>query len=35
MGILIIAAAGMLFMEVLTRLERRFEKWRPKVGAAP
>lgn len=34
-GILIIAAAGMLFMEVLTRLERRFEKWRPKVGAAP
>jgi NitT/TauT family transport system permease protein len=34
-GILIIAAAGMLSMEVLTRLERRFEKWRPRVGAAP
>ncbi|HEU5394925.1 MAG TPA: ABC transporter permease [Candidatus Methylomirabilis sp.] len=33
-GILIIAAAGMLSMEVLTRLERRFEKWRPRVGAA-
>jgi len=34
-GILIIAAAGMLSMEILARLERRFEKWRPKVGAAP
>ncbi|HEV8663301.1 MAG TPA: ABC transporter permease [Candidatus Methylomirabilis sp.] len=34
-GILIIAAAGMVSMEVLSRLERRFEKWRPRVGAAP
>lgn len=34
-GILIIAAAGMLSMELLSRLERRFEKWRPRVGAAP
>ena len=33
-GILIIAAAGMLSMEALTRLERRYEKWRPRVGAA-
>ena len=34
-GILIIAAAGLISMEILTRLERRFEKWRPRVGAAP
>lgn len=34
-GILIIAAAGMVSMEALSRLERRFEKWRPRVGAAP
>jgi len=34
-GVLLITAAGVLSMEALTRLERRFEKWRPRVGAAP
>lgn len=33
-GVLIFALTGMLGMELLTRLERRFDKWRPKVGAA-
>jgi NitT/TauT family transport system permease protein len=33
-GILIFASSGMTSMELLTRLERRFDQWRPKVGAA-
>lgn len=33
-GILIIAAAGVISFELLNRLERRFDNWRPKVGAA-
>src|SRR3990170_4305823 len=33
-GVLIFAISGMIAMELLTRLEARFEKWRPKVGAA-
>jgi NitT/TauT family transport system permease protein len=33
-GVLIFALAGLISMELLTRLERRFDKWRPKVGAA-
>jgi ABC-type nitrate/sulfonate/bicarbonate transport system permease component len=33
-GVLIFAISGMISMELLTRLERRFDKWRPKVGAA-
>ncbi len=33
-GVLIIALAGVLMIEILTRLERRVETWRPKVGAA-
>src|SRR3989475_10499576 len=33
-GVLIFALSGMTSMELLTRLERRFDKWRPKVGAA-
>jgi NitT/TauT family transport system permease protein len=33
-GVLIFALSGMISMELLTRLERRFDKWRPKVGAA-
>lgn len=33
-GVLIFAIFGMISMEALTRLERRFDKWRPKVGAA-
>jgi ABC-type nitrate/sulfonate/bicarbonate transport system permease component len=33
-GVLIFALSGMLGMELLTRVERRFSKWRPKVGAA-
>jgi len=33
-GVMIIAIAGVLMIEALTRLERRFDTWRPKVGAA-
>ncbi len=33
-GILIIASIGMLFVELLTKLERKFDKWRPQVGSA-
>jgi ABC-type nitrate/sulfonate/bicarbonate transport system permease component len=32
-GVLIFALTGMLGMELLTRVEARFSKWRPKVGA--
>ncbi|MBI4528103.1 MAG: ABC transporter permease [Deltaproteobacteria bacterium] len=32
-GVLVFALTGMIAMELLTRLERRFDKWRPKVGA--
>jgi ABC-type nitrate/sulfonate/bicarbonate transport system permease component len=32
-GVLIFALTGMIGMELLTRVERRFDKWRPKVGA--
>jgi len=32
-GVLIFALTGMIGMEALTRVERRFDKWRPKVGA--
>ncbi len=32
-GVLIFALSGMISMEALTKLERRFDKWRPKVGA--
>ncbi|HZA54688.1 MAG TPA: ABC transporter permease, partial [Candidatus Udaeobacter sp.] len=33
-GVLIFALTGMIAMELLTKLEARFDKWRPKVGAA-
>jgi ABC-type nitrate/sulfonate/bicarbonate transport system permease component len=33
-GVLVFALTGMLGMEMLTRVERRFDKWRPRVGAA-
>ena len=33
-GILIITTTGILVVELLNRLERRFEEWRPKVGSA-
>jgi ABC-type nitrate/sulfonate/bicarbonate transport system permease component len=33
-GVLVFALTGMIGMEVLTRVEKRFDKWRPKVGAA-
>lgn len=33
-GVLVFAITGMVCMEMLTRLESRFDKWRPKVGAA-
>ncbi|HVO94934.1 MAG TPA: ABC transporter permease [Terriglobales bacterium] len=32
-GVLIFALSGMIGMELLTKLERRFDKWRPQVGA--
>jgi NitT/TauT family transport system permease protein len=31
-GVLVIAAAGMVSMDLLARLERRFERWRPPVN---
>ena|SRR2546422_1107991 len=33
-GILIFAITGMVCTDVLDRMEHRFDKWRPKVGAA-
>jgi NitT/TauT family transport system permease protein len=33
-GVLIFALSGMIGMELLTKLEKRFDKWRPQVGAA-
>jgi ABC-type nitrate/sulfonate/bicarbonate transport system permease component len=33
-GVLVFAITGMVSMELLSRLEARFDKWRPKVGAA-
>jgi NitT/TauT family transport system permease protein len=32
-GVLVFAITGMIAMELLTKLESRFDKWRPKVGA--
>ena len=32
-GVGIFALSGMLGMELLTKLERRFDRWRPQVGA--
>jgi ABC-type nitrate/sulfonate/bicarbonate transport system permease component len=31
-GVLIFALSGMIGMELLTKIERRFDKWRPQVG---
>ncbi len=33
-GVLIFSLSGMISMELLNRIERRFDKWRPKVGSA-
>src|SRR6266576_4760629 len=33
-GVLVFALTGMIGTEMITRVERRFDKWRPKVGAA-
>jgi NitT/TauT family transport system permease protein len=33
-GVLVFAITGMIATEMLDRVERRFDKWRPKVGAA-
>jgi ABC-type nitrate/sulfonate/bicarbonate transport system permease component len=33
-GVLVFALTGMLGTELLARVENRFDKWRPKVGAA-
>ena len=32
-GVLIFAISGMIGMELLTKVERRFDKWRPQIGA--
>jgi NitT/TauT family transport system permease protein len=32
-GVLIFALSGMIGMELLSKVERRFDKWRPQVGA--
>ena len=32
-GVLIFALSGMIGMELLTQVERRFDKWRPQVGS--
>jgi NitT/TauT family transport system permease protein len=32
-GVLIFALSGMFTMELVTKIEKRFDKWRPKVGA--
>jgi NitT/TauT family transport system permease protein len=32
-GVLIFALSGMILMEALSNIERRFDKWRPNVGA--
>ncbi len=32
-GVLIFALSGMIGMELLTKLERKFDKWRPQIGA--
>ena len=32
-GVLIFAIAGMVLTDILNRIERRFDKWRPQVGA--
>jgi NitT/TauT family transport system permease protein len=32
-GVLIFALSGMIGMELLTKLERKFDKWRPQVGS--
>jgi len=33
-GVLIFAISGMTLTAVIDRYEHRFDKWRPKVGAA-
>ena len=33
-GVLIFTASGLVTVAILDRFERRFENWRPKVGAA-
>lgn len=32
-GVLIFALSGMIATDVIDRMERRFDKWRPKVGS--
>jgi ABC-type nitrate/sulfonate/bicarbonate transport system permease component len=32
-GVLIFTATGLVVVALLDRLERRFERWRPSVGA--
>ena len=32
-GVLIFALSGMIATDIIDKIERRFDKWRPKVGA--
>jgi NitT/TauT family transport system permease protein len=32
-GVFVFALTGMVGTELLTRVERRFDRWRPKVGS--
>ena len=32
-GVLIFAISGMVMTDIIDRIEHRFDKWRPKVGA--
>ena len=31
-GVLIFARSGMIATDIIDRIERRFDKWRPRVG---
>jgi ABC-type nitrate/sulfonate/bicarbonate transport system permease component len=33
-GVLIFAISGIVLTDILNRIEQRFDKWRPRVGAA-
>jgi NitT/TauT family transport system permease protein len=33
-GVLIFAISGIILTEIINRIERRYDKWRPQVGAA-
>jgi ABC-type nitrate/sulfonate/bicarbonate transport system permease component len=33
-GVLIFAISGIILTEIINRIEHRYDKWRPQVGAA-